>query len=133
MVWSQLELQLGMICASAPAVRVLFRTYLNPLGSRVLRSASSHGQRSNDKWDERALHRRISDPESRPIYNADNRHSEEVEIRYSPEPQQANLFRMKEIGGKEVYTLQTELTALPVRPLPVRHCTRTRPFRNSFF
>jgi len=42
LVWAQLELQLSLICASAPALRVFFRRYLaNPL--RALSSGRSNG------------------------------------------------------------------------------------------
>lgn len=39
-VWAQLELQLGIMCASAPALRVFFRRYLGG-------SQDSHGGSSN--------------------------------------------------------------------------------------
>ena len=36
LVWSQLELQLAIICASAPALRVLFRRYLSSSMTRAM-------------------------------------------------------------------------------------------------
>jgi hypothetical protein len=40
-VWAQLELQVGIMCASAPALRVFFRRYLG--GSQVSNSDDSQG------------------------------------------------------------------------------------------
>jgi hypothetical protein len=44
LIWAQLETQLSLICASAPALRVLFRTYLSGSMIRVLSSARSHSR-----------------------------------------------------------------------------------------
>ncbi|KAM0717484.1 hypothetical protein Q7P37_007336 [Cladosporium fusiforme] len=41
-IWSQLEVQLAIICASAPALRVFFRKYLSDPMIRVLSSVRSH-------------------------------------------------------------------------------------------
>jgi len=47
LIWAQLELQLSLICASAPALRVFFRRYLaNPL--RALSSGRSHTTSARD-------------------------------------------------------------------------------------
>jgi hypothetical protein len=51
-IWADLELQLAIICASAPALRVLFRKYLSDPISRAVGSASSRsrsGLRSNNR------------------------------------------------------------------------------------
>jgi hypothetical protein len=40
-VWAQFELQVGIMCASAPALRVFFRRYLG--GSQVSNSDDSQG------------------------------------------------------------------------------------------
>ncbi|KAK3722931.1 hypothetical protein LTR37_002076 [Vermiconidia calcicola] len=51
-VWSQLELQLAMICASAPALRVLFRRYLRDNKPHTVHSNSwSHNGIRNDMCD----------------------------------------------------------------------------------
>lgn len=42
-VWAQLELQLAIICASAPALRVFFRKYLSDPLSRALNTAKNAG------------------------------------------------------------------------------------------
>lgn len=38
-IWAQLELQLGIMCASAPSLRVFFRRYMDGPVSRAFRSA----------------------------------------------------------------------------------------------
>jgi hypothetical protein len=55
-VWAQLETQLSLICASAPALRALFRTYLS--GSNI-RSISSSG-RSHEKRASRRQSKRLA-------------------------------------------------------------------------
>lgn len=55
LVWAQLETQLSLICASAPALRVFFRTYLaNPL--RAFSSA-----RTDSRRDSRRASKRLQD------------------------------------------------------------------------
>lgn len=50
LVWAQLETQLSLICASAPALRVFFRTYLtNPLRVFSARSDSRQTSRRESK------------------------------------------------------------------------------------
>ncbi|KAM0713205.1 hypothetical protein Q7P35_000657 [Cladosporium inversicolor] len=52
LVWAQLETQLSLICASAPALRVFFRTYLtNPL--RVFSSARSDSRQNSRRESKR--------------------------------------------------------------------------------
>jgi len=52
LVWAQLETQLSLICASAPALRVFFRTYLsNPL--RVFSSARSDSRQTSRRASKR--------------------------------------------------------------------------------
>ncbi|WPH03160.1 Hypothetical protein R9X50_00603600 [Acrodontium crateriforme] len=116
MVWSVLELQLALMCASAPAIRVLFRTYLNVSVSRAMRSTSSNRyQTDSAKWESsipelsRVAPRRISDPDSRPNLYAGplNRGTTSVDIRYSPPQRHLELFHMKEVGSKEIYSLSS--------------------------
>lgn len=56
-VWAQLETQLSLICASAPALRALFRAHLS--GS-ILRSISS-GRRSHNKRESRRQSKKLGD------------------------------------------------------------------------
>lgn len=59
LVWAQLETQLSLICASAPALRVFFRDYLsNP----VLRALSS--ARTDSRQNSRRMSKRIHDESS---------------------------------------------------------------------
>jgi hypothetical protein len=52
LVWAQLETQLSLICASAPALRVFFRTYLsNPL--RMFSSARSDSRQTSRRESKR--------------------------------------------------------------------------------
>lgn len=44
LVWAQLEIQLSIICASAPALRVFFRRYLSDPMDRVISSIRSHSR-----------------------------------------------------------------------------------------
>lgn len=45
LVWAQLELQLGIMCATAPSLRVFFRRYLgNSSASRAFKSGLSGGK-----------------------------------------------------------------------------------------
>ena len=46
-VWAQLEIQLSLICASAPAFRALFRTWLSGSMMRALSSGRSHNKRES--------------------------------------------------------------------------------------
>lgn len=48
-VWSQLEIQLAIICASAPALRVFFRRYLSDPISRAINSGRSTSGRSANR------------------------------------------------------------------------------------
>lgn len=48
-VWAQLELQLGIMCAAAPAMRVFFRSYLSkPLNRAVHNATGSIASRHNE-------------------------------------------------------------------------------------
>jgi len=51
-VWSQLELQLGIMCASAPALRVFFRKYLSGAVSRAVNSSRSRPSRLGYRLEE---------------------------------------------------------------------------------
>lgn len=51
-VWSQLELQLGIMCASAPALRVFFRRYLSGAVSRAVNSSRSRPSRLGYRLEE---------------------------------------------------------------------------------
>lgn len=47
MLWAQLELQLGIMCAAAPSLRVFFRRYLgNSSASRAFKSGGKSGGRA---------------------------------------------------------------------------------------
>lgn len=46
-IWADLEVQLAIICASAPALRVLFRRYLNDPISRIIGTASGTNRSGN--------------------------------------------------------------------------------------
>lgn len=60
LVWAQLETQLSLICASAPALRAFFRTYLkNPLS--VFSSARNSNSRQNSRRDSKRLPDESSD------------------------------------------------------------------------
>jgi hypothetical protein len=59
-IWAQLEVQLSLICASAPALRALFRTYLSGSMMRALSSARSHNRRESRRQSKR-LHGESSD------------------------------------------------------------------------
>lgn len=48
-VWSQLEVQLSIICASAPVMRVFFRKYLSSSMTRMLHSARSGTNNSKSR------------------------------------------------------------------------------------
>jgi hypothetical protein len=52
-IWAQLEIQLSLICASAPALRALFRTYLSGSMMRALSSARSHNRRESRRQSKR--------------------------------------------------------------------------------
>nr|POE86963.1 hypothetical protein CFP56_63995 [Quercus suber] len=57
-VWSDLELQLSIICASAPVMRVFFRKYLSGSMSRMLHTAKSgtnNGSRGSHPLDPEAV------------------------------------------------------------------------------
>ncbi|KAK4502242.1 hypothetical protein PRZ48_005667 [Zasmidium cellare] len=60
-VWSQLELTLGIMCASAPSLRVLFREYLSDTISRIKRSVTS-GRSRRDSDVEQVIIRRVDSP-----------------------------------------------------------------------
>lgn len=60
-IWSQLELQLGIMCASAPALRVFFRKYLHATFSRSTRSRSGYDMADNVPSNKVSM---IVDPES---------------------------------------------------------------------
>lgn len=52
-VWAQLETQLSLICASAPALRALFRTYLSGSMLRSISSGRSHNRRESRRQSKR--------------------------------------------------------------------------------
>jgi hypothetical protein len=52
-IWAQLEVQLSLICASAPALRALFRTCLSGSMMRALSSARSHNRRESRRQSKR--------------------------------------------------------------------------------
>lgn len=57
-IWSDLEMQLSIICASAPVMRVFFRKYLSNSMSRMLHSArtiSNNGTRGSHPIDPEAM------------------------------------------------------------------------------
>jgi hypothetical protein len=52
-IWAQLEINLSLICASAPALRALFRTWLSGSMMRALSSARSHNRRESRRQSKR--------------------------------------------------------------------------------
>ena len=52
-VWAHLEIQLSLICASAPALRALFRKHLNGSIMRALSSGRSHDKRESRRQSKR--------------------------------------------------------------------------------
>jgi hypothetical protein len=52
-IWAQLEIQLSLICASAPALRALFRAYLSGSMIRSLSSVRSHNKRVSRRQSKR--------------------------------------------------------------------------------
>jgi hypothetical protein len=65
LIWAQLELQLSLICASAPALRVFFRRYLaNPI--RALSSGRSHMDSARDRDSRRTATKLTDDVPSLP-------------------------------------------------------------------
>lgn len=50
-IWAQLEVQLAIICASAPALRVFFRTYLSDPMVRVFSSVRSRSRHDSENMD----------------------------------------------------------------------------------
>jgi hypothetical protein len=65
LVWAQLEMQLSLICASAPALRVFFRRYLaNPI--RALSSGRSNIDSARDRDSRRVGTKLTDDPPSLP-------------------------------------------------------------------
>lgn len=48
-IWSDLEVQLAIICASVPSLRVLFRQYLSDPITRAINSARSTAERSANR------------------------------------------------------------------------------------
>jgi hypothetical protein len=65
LIWAQLELQLSLICASAPALRVFFRRYLaNPI--RALSSGRSNIDSARDRDSRRTATRLTDDVPSLP-------------------------------------------------------------------
>lgn len=62
-VWSQLELQLGIMCAALPALRVFFRKYLNEPIARVMHDTNrSLTSRQSNRASDLVI-RRIHGPE----------------------------------------------------------------------
>lgn len=52
-IWAQLEIQLSLICASAPVLRALFRAYLSGSMIRSLSSVRSHNKRVSRRQSKR--------------------------------------------------------------------------------
>lgn len=88
LVWSQVELQLAIICASAPALRVLFRSYLSKPMTRAMNSAKLSSNKSA---------RRISRPSDTEaiVSHAAERTSEQDE-------EDLGLYKEVEINVKSV-------------------------------
>lgn len=65
--WAHLELQLGLMCASAPALRVFFRSYLSaPINRAVHAARSAASRQSNGELNPSSIAiRRISGPDDR--------------------------------------------------------------------
>lgn len=49
-VWAQLELQLGIVCAAAPALRVFFRDFVKGPLARAAQSAQSRTSYRSDRY-----------------------------------------------------------------------------------
>ena len=70
-VWSQCELQLGIMCTSLPAMRVLFKRYLNSTASRAISNIRSLGSRNSQNSRLGSIHsrmgsiRRVDGPDDR--------------------------------------------------------------------
>ncbi|KAK3677324.1 hypothetical protein LTR78_002862 [Recurvomyces mirabilis] len=62
--WSQCELQLGVVCASLPTMRVLFRKYLNNTTSRAISNVRSLGSH-NSQHSRMGSIRRVNGPDDR--------------------------------------------------------------------
>ena len=72
-IWSDLETQLAIICASAPVLRVFFRRYLRGPISRVANTAGSSLNRSGIRSANR--NSKQTDPNAIVTYNSSNRDS----------------------------------------------------------
>ena len=67
-IWAQLELQLGIMCATAPALRVFFRRYLSPSRIFFTNSYETAG---------RSQRRSALDPENVQVMSAHDEHNHE--------------------------------------------------------
>lgn len=67
LVWAQLETQLSLVCASAPALRVFFRDYLSKPVKRVFSSARSDSHQTS-----RRTSKRIHDESSQSSNGSDS-------------------------------------------------------------
>lgn len=67
LVWAQLETQLSLICASAPALRVFFRDFLSKPVQRIFSSA-----RSDSRQHSRRTSKRIHDESSQSSSGSDS-------------------------------------------------------------
>lgn len=61
-VWATLELQLAIMCACAPALRVLFRRYLRDPLSRAVQTASSKSRSANRSNNRDSKHLDVANP-----------------------------------------------------------------------
>lgn len=122
-VWATLELQLAIICASAPALRVFFRKYLSDPISRAIHTAKMTGSAI------RSGHRNSSNIEHGVVHYPSN-HSRTMSDVKSPRPF-STIDEYAELKQPEVHSYYTgtrdqgevspiSTTAMSEKPLAIR-------------
>ncbi|QIW97513.1 hypothetical protein AMS68_003031 [Peltaster fructicola] len=97
-VWAQLELQLAIICASAPALRVFFRRYLSDPLNRAIHSAKATGSAI------RSGHRNSNTIPEHSIVHYPSNHSRNVSEVAAQRPFNSVDDYMGEKGSTSYYT-----------------------------